>query len=1019
MPNEFVARNGVIALNNSVVSGSLTVTQGITGSLFGTASWATQALTSSYILNAVSSSFAATASSADSFTVRSTLNIGGLTTISYNNPILKIDDSDTTTRFAGIQLGTNGGYWFVSNNDSTSTTNNDLSFTRASDGTDTRVKIARDTYTLSVYTGSNENVRLNANGSSYFNGGSLGVGTTSPGAKLEIYATRTSSTNATSVILSDNVTGGQTDGVYKSIRSVSNGGSSVSEIRFLETDGTNNNTSIAFATAPTAGGLAERMRINQRGDVGIGTVSPYNEANFVSLTIDGASGSLQEYRRSGVAGLRVFTEFGASGFVERRAAYLYFGTSATERMRITSTGNVGIGNTSPFALLHVGAGSAGSLPDGAGASFNPQVVHSVTSGVAGIEAMVNDGTFNRRIGLFMDQTNAVGGITMTESSTAIPFVIRNAGGERMRITSGGDVGIGTTSPSARLHVSGSTTTNLLVGTSDLFVSSSGNVGIGTNTPVTTLQVNGTTRATRINSTGGIVDFDAQTGNNFIQVASSNMSFANNGAVNAYISSSGNVGIGTASPEAKLDIAYSTNPTTATPHILLKTGGTVKQAAITAESSLVGGLVFSTGDGTLVDRMTILRSNGNVGIGTASPSSVLHVYGPSSGDNIRIQTAGVSALKVFSNNQTSNSFDFAQGFASASDNVGYVWNNANAAMVLGTNATERLRIFANGRVGVNTTTDAGYQFDVAGSMRTTGGANFGTSTGSVAIGPVSTINSNTFGRGDLQIAKNSYTAVNITTYDSTDPINSSLLGFVRSRGTASSPAVVQSGDLLGAIYFDGLNNPAGGNPSRRGASIAAAAEETFSSTAVGSSLRFGTAAIGSITLSERVRITAGGNVLIGTTTDPGDKLFIIGACRTTTGLYVGDTSAYSGGLINESNTARSITISADPGNVAVGSFIRFDVDGTTERARITSDGNVGIGTTTPGARLDVSGSAIISGSFTVSPSNAVELQVTSTGVGIGNSDTDVHQITGSVNIKGNIIGAEPIPAGAKLYLYYNY
>ena len=43
MPQEFVARNGVIALNNSVITGSLNVTAGITGSLFGTSSFATTA----------------------------------------------------------------------------------------------------------------------------------------------------------------------------------------------------------------------------------------------------------------------------------------------------------------------------------------------------------------------------------------------------------------------------------------------------------------------------------------------------------------------------------------------------------------------------------------------------------------------------------------------------------------------------------------------------------------------------------------------------------------------------------------------------------------------------------------------------------------------------------------------------------------------------------------------------------------------------------------------------------------
>lgn len=44
MANEFVARNGLISQNNSTVTGSLTVTQGITGSLFGTGSVSTKVI---------------------------------------------------------------------------------------------------------------------------------------------------------------------------------------------------------------------------------------------------------------------------------------------------------------------------------------------------------------------------------------------------------------------------------------------------------------------------------------------------------------------------------------------------------------------------------------------------------------------------------------------------------------------------------------------------------------------------------------------------------------------------------------------------------------------------------------------------------------------------------------------------------------------------------------------------------------------------------------------------------------
>lgn len=53
MANQFVAKNGLISQNNSIVTGSLTVTNGITGSLFGTAS---QALTASYSPNYIPSS---------------------------------------------------------------------------------------------------------------------------------------------------------------------------------------------------------------------------------------------------------------------------------------------------------------------------------------------------------------------------------------------------------------------------------------------------------------------------------------------------------------------------------------------------------------------------------------------------------------------------------------------------------------------------------------------------------------------------------------------------------------------------------------------------------------------------------------------------------------------------------------------------------------------------------------------------------------------------------------------------
>ncbi len=65
-------------LGSSIFSGSVIVTEGITGSLFGTSSWASNAVTSSYALNAESASYSSTASSADNFLIRQSATASNL-----------------------------------------------------------------------------------------------------------------------------------------------------------------------------------------------------------------------------------------------------------------------------------------------------------------------------------------------------------------------------------------------------------------------------------------------------------------------------------------------------------------------------------------------------------------------------------------------------------------------------------------------------------------------------------------------------------------------------------------------------------------------------------------------------------------------------------------------------------------------------------------------------------------------------------------------------------------------------
>lgn len=94
-----------------------------------------------------------------------------------------------------------------------------------------------------------------------------------------------------------------------------------------------------------------------------------------------------------------------------------------------------------------------------------------------------------------------------------------------------------------------------------------------------------------------------------------------------------------------------------------------------------------------------------------------------------------------------------------------------------------------------------------------------------------------------------------------------------------------------------------------------------------------------------------------------------------------------------------------GSVASDNLMRVQSSAGAEYFFISASGNVGIGTTSPNARLDVNGSAIITGSLTVAPTAGnVELQVTSTGVNLGNISTDIHNVTGSLRVNGSITGS---------------
>lgn len=257
---------------------------------------------------------------------------------------------------------------------------------------------------------------------------------------------------------------------------------------------------------------------------------------------------------------------------------------------------------------------------------------------------------------------------------------------------------------AALEVSGSGTTNYVpkftagstIGNSQIFDNGT-NVGIGTASPLTLLHINGSS-ATAVQS--------------FIRNANGGTNSASELVFGTW-SGAIPTGSGNPGPSAKIS-AVNVNSTNASTDLTFTT---------------------YTGGGTpgSAERMRI-TSAGNVGIGITDPESYL-----TGGRQLVVaNTSGAAGMTIRTSNTGDGSIFFSDGTTGDETYRGYVqYIHASDALRFGTSATERLRIFANGRVFVGASpTDAGYQLDINGTLRSVNGANFATTSGNVGIGTAS-------------------------------------------------------------------------------------------------------------------------------------------------------------------------------------------------------------------------------------------------------------------------------------------
>lgn len=386
-------------------------------------------------------------------------------------------------------------------------------------------------------------------------------------------------------------------------------------------------TSLDGSATPT-----ERMRITNAGYVGIGTSAP-SSSQILTLSSSGtatpANGGLAglgiintDVTASGTTGiLGNLTDPGGTG---RHAGAIAFGKDGTwttgsaypgniqfwtrpnstaseaERMRIDSSGNVGIGTGAPASLLHVKQSSDAIevYPSGTWAG---RVINAADA--AGYNGLVVGNRWASTNSWVVDFGSIYGNNSGTWSSYyKIDGVGQSiwgsgpAGTERMRLDTSGNFGIGTSSPGSKLDV----------------VAQDAIRATGFQPFLTLRDSSDSNKGSRIQTASAITIFynDTTGGGTYTE--------------RMRINSSGFVGIGTSAPQVGLHVSFADQSTNRVRLQNTGSGG--------GNFDIIGGLAGASNAGLSFFDVTnsatrmYIDSSGNVGIGTSSPANLLEVRG---------------------------------------------------------------------------------------------------------------------------------------------------------------------------------------------------------------------------------------------------------------------------------------------------------------------------------------------------------------------------------------------------------
>lgn len=543
----------------------------------------------------------------------------------------------------------------------------------------------------------NNTASINSSDVTYFNGGNVGIGTTSPGSLFHVYGTdATASIQALSTIggrlnlsldsgAGNSVLTGDSIGTISTVGRATDNLFNAGGFSTVVTSGNNSRTNISCDVVFTAKNTGEshageRMRLTGAGNVGINTTLPQslfhvNNGNGMTLLTSHSSNASNN-------------------------ALCVYHVSSTD-------GRVGIGTSSPSTKLSVYAATNAILT--VKCPVNEDAAINLESGRTSGDGSTMGGVYFKSTSVGNYTVAAVTALTGPRTPTyaddahlAFYTTLNNTEGrkERMRITSSGNVGIGTTSPTVKLDVYDPSAESRLI------------VKTGVSTQHAIISTVGGTTSMSFLSSKNTADGYIRANTNLITTSNHDLDFGINASIKMTIGANGNVGIGTTDTSTRLRVYTNdvsnwaqvvSNISTSGNGVLIMAGnnpGVGSEKLLECRDN-AGNVKFNVWDG------------GRVGLGTTSPDTKLHLFEASADSSIKVHTNSNSTnafcryMNSYSSlviGQTSNA---GGALLSGVPALAAVINmESNYGLYFGTNGTIRMYISNGGTVTVNSLSGSG-------------------------------------------------------------------------------------------------------------------------------------------------------------------------------------------------------------------------------------------------------------------------------------------------------------------------